>query len=380
MKFSINSKTLLKKVSAAKSVISNKVTIPALSMFLFELKDSELTITAADHEHLVKATVSVEDAESDGAVCVDAKRVTDILKSMPDCQLRFALNEKTNELFIYYPNGKFKIAGVGAENYPLRDEPDGSGHTAVIRVSAPLLLSAFDKVGFAVETDEFRPVLQGMLFDVKDGSVTFAGTDTHKLAVYSVNAQVTANGGADTCQTIVHARSFPVIKAFLATQTEVEVFIAESAVTFRGNGFLIRATPLHGRFPDYSRVIPQSSPNTVVIDRAAFLNAVNRVSLCADEAMNLLRLKFTDGNVVIGSGENYSNAEAEESMPCNYSGEEITIGFKADYIKGILGVVASRDVELKLTSPERPAVLTPVDDDEVGNHTLLCIPLVITNT
>lgn len=375
MKFTINSKVLLSRLVASGKAISNKPTISILGCFLFALEDKNLSITASDAENTVTSRVEVADAEGAGKVCIDARRVTELLKSMPDCPVSFNVNEETMTVTIRHQKGKYNLSGFQGDEYPLNNNVDSSTITGAFSLPTSQVLSAFDKVGFAVGSDELRPQLNGIYWDIKPDAITFVSTDTRVLAKYR-NVQ-TAPGVETTF--ILPGRSISLLRAFISKQTEVKVTVTNKMAMFEGLDYTVRTTLLNGRYPDYNRVIPHNQPIIVVVDREDFLDAISRVSICADNVNSLLRFKLSANRIdAIAEDFNY-NVGGEECIACEYDGSDMEIGFSSSYLKGLVNSLSTQKIMIKLSTHDKPGVFVPAENDEHGELTLLCMPMAITN-
>lgn len=373
MKFSINSKTLLSRLVAAGKAINNKPTISILSHFMFELEDGMLTITASDSDHVVTSRIAVDNLEGSGKVCVDAKRLTELIKAMPDCPVTFNISEPNLGITIRYTNGKYNLSGLNGIDYPLdndikEDEIDGR-----FEMPASQILSAMDKVGFAIGYDELRPQMAGIFWDVTEDAITFVATDTRVLAKY--RSTQTAPGVVTSF--ILPGRSLSLVRAFIGKQASVKVTTTKNSIFFEGDDFRVRVSKIIARYPDYNRVIPTTHNSVVTADRNDFMNAISRVSICADSQMSLLKLNIQPGTIdAIAQDINY-NVGGEERITCDYDGTPIEIGFNAQYLKGVINAIATQNIVIKLLDASRPGLFLPSENDEHGELTLLCMPMSI---
>lgn len=370
MKFSINSKVLLSRLVASGKAINSRPAISILGCFLFSLKDNILSITASDTDNTVVSRIEVVDSEDDGKVCIDAKRVTELLKSMPDCPISFTVNDNM-EVIIRHPKGKYNLSGFASSDYPVNEtiNPDEIKGSFVLPTSQ--VLTAFDKVSFAVGHDEIRPQMTGIFWDIKPDSITYVASDTHVLAKYR-NTQVAP--GVET-SFILPGKTIPLIRAFINKQSEIKVTSTPKKVVVEGSDFQVSSTLVKGTFPNYNRVIPQNQPVTVVVDRNDFSDAISRVSICANNQQPLLRFKLSPDRIdAIAEDVNY-NVGGEECISCEYSGEDMEIGFSSSYLKGLVNSLETQKMVIKLSTHDRPGLFLPSENDEYGELTLLCMPV-----
>ncbi|MDE6085738.1 MAG: DNA polymerase III subunit beta [Muribaculaceae bacterium] len=92
MKFNVSSKSLYAATSAVSKVINSRNAMTILNNFLFTLSENVLTVTASDLENTLTAHVEVSNVEDEGSFCVDARRVVDLLKELPDMGITFDIN------------------------------------------------------------------------------------------------------------------------------------------------------------------------------------------------------------------------------------------------------------------------------------------------
>ena len=380
MKFTINSKVLLSRLVASGKAINNRPTISILGCFLFSLEESvgdtkTLSITASDIDNTVLSRVEVSAAEGSGKVCIDAKRITELLKSMPDCPVNFNIDKESMTVIIRHQKGKYNLSALSAEEYPQNDNIDPNDIIGSFSLPASQIVSAFDKVSFAVGTDEIRPQMQGIFWDIKPDAITFVASDTHVLAKYR-NTQTAP--GVET-SFILPGKSLSMIRAFISKQAEVNVIVTRKWAVFEGMDFKVTSTLLNGTYPNYNRVIPQNQPIVITVDRNDFSDAINRVSIFADNQNSLLRLKISTDHIDAIAQDLSYNVGGEESIACEYVGDNMEIGFSSSYLKGLINALNTQKIVIKLSSFDRPGLFIPSENDEYGELTLLCMPVNISN-
>lgn len=373
MKFSVNSKALLERLNAAGKAINKKTPIRALEYFHFALKNGMLHITASDSENMVTTTLAVEGYEGDGSFCILAKRVTALVKAMPNCSVSFVVNNDCTSVDISYVNGKFNVSGIPSKDYPMGAVQAKGDISATFTVPSAVVAKACNGIAFAMSPLTVRPILNGMFWDVRPESLTFAASDTHVLAKYrdhSVQSGVTADF-------IQPPRSIQLLEAFLPQCADLIVTVSERSIVFRSQDFQIISARIVGKFPNYDRVFPAEYPINLKVERNALLDAVSRVNLCTERPEPILRLTVSLGQLNVAVQDSDFGAEGVEFIPVDYSGAPLTIGLNADNIKEILDAMQCQNVILHLIENSRPAVFTPVDSDEKEEIALLCMPMVL---
>ena len=184
MKFNVSSKALYSATSAVSKVINSKNAMTILNNFLFSLTDNTLSITASDLENTLTASVDVSDVDGEGTFCVDARRVVDLLKELPDMGVTFNINEDTLAIEILYPGGTFNFVGLSGNEYPRNREENPDGLRAEFDIPSEMIVKGIDNTIFAVGTDDLRPQMMGILWDIIPEGMTFVATDTRNIGKY----------------------------------------------------------------------------------------------------------------------------------------------------------------------------------------------------
>lgn len=375
MKFNVQSKALYSQASAVSKVINSKNPMPILNNFLLELRGNVLQITASDIENTLTGRVAVLEAEGEGKVCVDAARLTNLLKSMPDIGITFEIDDNTLAIKVSYneDKGQFDFVGAAAEEYPTPQVDTEEGATE-FRVPSNQILNGIDSTLFAVGTDTLRPMMMGILWDIKPEEFIFVATDTRKLVRHSNT--MTAPGVTKSC--IIPTKPAQVIKSILPRDVEVSISIDDKRALLVTEDLTFSCQLLKGQFPPYDRVIPQNNPYQVTIDRTQFLSALRRVSVFGDQGQNLVKLRFTPNEVTIKAVDNNYCTRAVESVPCAFNHDEMVIGFSSAYVMEIFSIMSTEEVNLTLSDPSRPGVFSPGEQGENSNLLMLLMPMNVT--
>ncbi len=375
MKFNVSSKTLYSYVSAVSNVINSKNALTILNNFLFELSDNTLTITASDLENTLVAHLEVMDAEGEGKFCVDARRMVDLLKEMPDQGISFDINDDNLAVEIVYPSGNYSFIAINGNEYPSNESVDES--TDIIEFTCPTeqIIKGIDNTLFAVGNDDLRPQMMGILWDIKPDAITFVATDTRKLVKYR-NA-MSAPGVEGSC--ILPIKPATVIKNVFAKEDEVKVTLEPKSATFESPSYKFNCRFIKGSFPDYNRVIPVKNPYAITVDRQSFLNAVRRVGVFVDQGHGLVKFKIEKDQLTMKATDNNFCTSAREVVPCDFTGTEIIIGFSAPYLIEIFNTISTTDILIKLSDPSRPGVFVPSENSENSELLMLLMPMTVSD-
>ena len=373
MRFIVSSTELLKHLNAISRVISSKNTLPILDNFLFKLEGKTLTITASDLETTLITQVELENADDEGLIAIQAKIMLDTLKEFPEQPLTFNIDLDSMAVEILSANGKFSIVGQNGEDFPLMPTLNEKNHT--ISVSHELLLTGINKTLFATADDELRPVMNGIFIELSPEEMTFVASDAHKLVRYK-RSDVKSD---DLSSFILPKKPASLLKSLLAREeADVKLQFDDKNAFFTLTGFKLVCRLVEGKYPAYNSVIPVNNPNELIADRVECYTTLKRVSVFANQASNLVRLKLTPTELIVSAQDIDFAISAVETIKCEYNGQPMEIGFKSTFLVEILSNLSSEDVKLKLSDPSRAGLLVPAEkENDYEDVLMLLMPMMI---
>lgn len=372
MKFIVSSTTLLKQLQVLGGVINTSNTLPILDNFLFELKDSKLTVSASDLETTMSSTLSVE-SDEDGSIALPARILLDTLKTFPEQPLTFVV-EDNHTVEISSSHGKYAVAYADGSEFPKSVNLEDPSSTAMI---GDVLATAISKTIFAAGNDDLRPVMSGVFFQFSTEGLTFVATDAHKLVKYN-RSDVYASQVAEF---IMPKKPLNLLKGILAgSEDEVLIQYNESNAKFTFNNTQLVCRLIDGKYPNYEAVIPKENPNKLLIERSQFLSSVRRVSIFSNKTTHQIRLKIAGAELNISAEDIDFSNKAEERLSCDYQGDDMQIGFNSRFLTEMLNNLSSDNVQLEMSLPNRAGILTPADGlDEGEQIIMLVMPVMLNN-
>jgi DNA polymerase-3 subunit beta len=345
-----------------------------------QLDGNVLTIKATDLETTLVTTIELENAKVEGidTIAVPAKLMIDMLKSMDDIPLNFAVDANNFGIEISSGEGKYRLAGLNAETFP--SMPDMSD-TVQTTLPASVLVNAINKTSFAASTDEMRQQMSGIYCELSPENITFVATDAHKLVRYRRN-DIHAGEAASF---ILPRKPVSLVKNILGSNREdcdVSVEYNNTNVVFSFDNFRIICRLVEGKYPNYEAAIPKDNPNKLTIDRNTFINTLKRVSLFANQSTHQVRLAINERDMKISAEDLEFSNDAHESIPCSYDGEPMEIGFNAKFLSEMLTNLDTEQVLMELSHPSRAGILFPINDDDQANNEdilMLVMPVMLAN-
>ncbi len=371
MKFIVSSSALLKQLQQISGVINANTVLPILEDFLFEIEKGRLTVVATDLETVMKIHMDIE-AKDSGRVCIPAKILMDSLKNIPEQPLAFNV-DKNFSVEITSSNGKYKVMGENPDNFPKEPTADDANEFSM---SSTALVTAINKSVFAVSNDDLRPAMTGVYFELDKKSMSFVATDAHRLVRYT-RTDVSC---PKTDSFIVPRKPLSLLKTALPdNDDELTLSYNSNHLFVKHGGTELVCRLIDARFPDYKVVIPTDNPYKLVVNRTEFQNALRRVSIFSNKSTNQVALTISGSKLQLAAQDVDFSFEGNESMSCQYDGEDMQIAFNAKFLIEMLSGAETAEVVMELSTATKAGIIKPTEQGEGENLLMLVMPLMLNN-
>ncbi len=366
MKFTITREKLQEGLLAVVSSIPTKTTLPVLSNILIEARKDGLRLSGTDLDIAVSTSVAAE-VDEEGSLTLPAKKLSDIARELPSSPVRVtSAGEQRAQLEC--GKSKFRLLGLPRDEFP--SFPTVRFDDAW-RSPAKELHKLIGHVAFAVSTEESRPILNGVLWELRKDRMRMVATNGHRLARMEVPL---AGGAASQADLIVPPKALEQIRRLFPPETEVEIGRSENHLGFRSADTQVFTRLIEGPYPNYEQVIPRENDKFATVDKMAMAAALRRMSIVASDQTHRIRLAFSAGSLKF-SVQTPDLGEAQDEMAVTYEGDALEIGFNAAYLLEILKYMPTDEVRFTLKAPERAATAEPVGWDDPASYTCLVMPL-----
>lgn len=372
MRITLSSSALSSRLGILSKVINSKNGMPILDCFLFEVANSQLTITASDSENVLQTTMPLDYAEGEGKFAVNNRTILDAVKELPEQPLTIDVETSTYIIKVIYQNGIYNFTAQNADEYPIVQRMS-EGCTSLVLPSITLAES-ISRALFATAQEELRPVMNGIYFDLTPEALAFVASDGHKL-VRNKNYKIQTEQPRSF---IMPKKPATLLKNILG-KDESDVIIrfddrnAETIFT----DSILSCRLIEGRYPNYNSVIPQDNPYQLTVDRKMLLGALRRVLPFASESSQLVRLHIENGKIEVSSEDIDFSTSAKEEITCDYTGKSMNIGFKGPSLTEILNNLSSEEVTLELADPSRPCLILPAEQPDGEDILMLIMPMLL---
>jgi len=369
MKFIASASSLLKHLQQISGVINANTVLPILEDFLFDIQDKKLSIAATDLETVMRVQMDVE-SKTNGRVCIPAKILIDSLKNIPDQPLTFNI-DKNFAIEITSDNGKYKVMGENPDNFPKEPVADD---TNSFKMSSTALVTGINNTLFAVSTDDLRPAMTGVFFELSKNAIQFVATDAHRLVRYKRSDAKCPNED----NFIVPKKPLNLLKNVLPdNDDEITVSYNNNHLFVSHDSTQLICRLIDARFPDYKVVIPSDNPYKLVVNRNDFQSALRRVSVFSNKSTNQVALTISGSELQLAAQDVDFSFEGNERMSCQYDGEDLQIAFNAKFLIEMLGAAESDEVKIELSTPTKAGIIKPTEQNESEDLLMLVMPLML---
>ncbi|MEE8335450.1 MAG: DNA polymerase III subunit beta [Candidatus Neomarinimicrobiota bacterium] len=355
----------LQKLSKA---VPSRSTLPILSCVLIEARETGTLLRTTDLEISIVVSMPASITEP-GSAAIPLQTLLDITAELPE-ETRITLAvDSQNKVEIKTDMGEYDIMGKPPEEFPALPEVDNRKATGI---SAPVLKDIIAKTGFAVSRDELKPALTGVLFRFGKDELTSVATDGHRLVRYIIKDFKTLDFTGDV---IVPRKFLNLLGNALTGQDSTQMWLGENHLTAALGADSYYTRIIDERYPDYQSVIPENNEKKLSIERMALLSAVRRVSIFSNKATKQIALRLNQEKTLVTTEDPEKSSKAQEELPAEFSGEDLVVGYNAQYLKDILSHLDSDSIIINLKTPISAALFYPDEQQENSDLTMLLMPI-----
>ncbi|MFW9617454.1 DNA polymerase III subunit beta [Aquabacterium sp.] len=349
---------VLAALQSVAGIVERRHTLPILANVLLRKQGPSLELITSDLEIQIRTTAQLDGDEGDYATTVGAKKLGDILKSLPADQI-VSLTAAQNKLTLQGGKSRFTLQTLPAEDFPLVQEAADFG--PAFSVPQKTLKSLIGQVHFAMAVHDIRYYLNGILFVAEGNSLTLVATDGHRLALAQANLDV----DMPKQEVILPRKTVLELQRLLKDEGKskdgeeqmIEMRFAGNQAKFSFGGLEFVTKLVEGKFPDYNRVIPKNHKHHITLGRAALLASLQRAAILTSDKFKGVRLNFQPGLLGIASS-NAEQEEAKEEIEIDYGGDSFEIGFNVSYLMDVLANMSQDMVTVSLQDANSSALIT----------------------
>ncbi|WP_420633329.1 DNA polymerase III subunit beta [Candidatus Palauibacter sp.] len=367
MRFSITREVLQQGLGATASAVPTRAALPVLSNILIQAEDDAVRLSGTDMSIFVSLEVPAEVSEP-GVVALPARQLLEISRVLDDAPVKFSAVDAQASgsgtgVGIECGRSKFMLYGQAPDEFP--DFPEVDFATGW-EMSAGDLQTLIERTSFAVSTEDSRPILNGILWQLHGGGTVMVATNGHRLA--KMQQELGDGGAAAEADLIIPPKALNQVQKLYPSDAVLQIARSDNHLAFRSVDREVFTSLIEGPYPNFEQVIPKDNDKSATVNRAALETAVRRVAVMADDPTKRVRLSFTEGDLNF-KVQTPDLGEAEDTLSLDYEGEDIEIGFNATYLLEVLRHMPDEDVHITFKAPERAATFSPAS----GEPDYLCL-------
>ena len=366
MRFTISREKLQEGLSAVAASIPAKTTLPVLANILLETTERGIRLSGTDLDIAVSTEVAA-DVETPGAITIPAKKLQEIARELPPSPVKIAAAGE-QRVTLECGRSRFKLLGLPKDEFPAFPAVKFDESW---RIKSGDLQKLIQHTSFAVSTEESRPILNGVLWELRPERMRMVATNGHRLAKMELPL---TSVGAPSENLIVPPKALEQVRRLFPAEEELEIARGENHLGFRSPFTSVFTRLIEGPYPPYEQVIPKDNDKVAIADKASLTQALKRMSVIASDQTHRIRLSFNAGMLKF-SVQTPDLGEAQDELPIRYDGDPLDIGFNAAYLLEILRSMPSEEVRLTFRAPERAATIEPVGWDDPAKYLCLVMPL-----
>ena len=354
----INRDVLLKPLQAVSGIIERRHTLPILSNVLLVRTANRIDFVATDIEIEITASAATDGQGEARNITIGARKFLDILRALPEgSEVSLAMQEK--RLQIKSGKSRFNLQTLPAEDFPRLSEAEAP--PTKFTVAQKLLKNLVNLVQYAMAQQDIRYYLNGLLMVMEEGQLKLIATDGHRLAFATKDV---GDKNLSRQEVILPRKTVLELAKLLADSDDpVAVELSTSQARFKFGDVLLVSKLVDGKFPDYTRVVPQNQPRRLRLVRTQLLQSLQRAAILTSDKFRGVRWVLSDGTLKIICS-NTEQEEAQEELDVDYKGESLDIGFNVGYLLDVLNNVDVQEIDCALGDSNSSALITiPGRDD-----------------
>ncbi len=354
MKFLCEKATLTNAISIVSRTVSPKSSLAFLEgIYLAAGEDLRLTGYNLETGITVRLDATIRRT---GECVMPARMFADIVRKLPEDVVSVEVDENYR-VTIKGGVASFQLMATAADEYP--QLPSVEEENAV-RLPQKALRDLISGTIFAVSEDTANAIYTGCLVETREDTVTMVAIDGYRMAKRAWKNET----GFPTMSFVVPSAALKELEKILSdTDDEVKFTLGKKHISFSVENATLICRLLEGKFAEWRRFIPASTPIQLVANVAELTATVERVGLIVNEKYKSpVRCMFSKDGAQFRTVTTV--ASATDGCRLAGDGKDTEIGFSCRYMLEALKAVPTAEVTLLLSGGLSPILLVPCEGEE----------------
>ncbi len=361
MKLIITRENILITLKAVIGVVERRQAAPITSHILFSKENNEYKFTASDMEAQLVAKLQPDSIEEfSGSITFPGKKLYDICNGLPAKSEITITDTGGGKVTLSSNKSRFVLSTLDASTFPLIDVEE---EALDFNVSKDTIKKIIDRTAFAMAQQDVRYYLNGLYFLITPKEICGVATDGHRLAKAEAAQDISI---AEPKNAIIPRKGVLEIQKITENETDqLKGRLTKNYLRLSAGDVEITTKLIEGKFPDYDKVIPADCDKSVKVNAQKLKDSLNTVAVLSNDRFRGVRLNCSN-NVIQISAHNPEKEEAQDEVPCEYSGEQIEVGFNVSYFLDVLSVIKTENAQIHFKDSNSSALITPENDDSAS--------------
>ena len=379
MKFTVHKSDFMRVLVPAMGTVSNKNTITAIEGVLIETLDNgNIQISTYDMNKGFRAVVVPVEIERTGRFIINAQRLYQTMRVLPDDDITFDVNDKLN---CEITSGKalFSMFALKGDDFPnLPDLVTDNGFT----VSAEILRKMISKVSHSIADQDKRPMLCGAFFKTSELGLEVVSCDSYRLSKCNIKCDISSlnNGGNINYSFIIPGHALGEMSKVLADGEDetVRFYLSRKHAIVNKGAVTFFTRTIDSEYIDYNRMIPRDNSIIVSIDKERLLSGLERANIIAEEKIqgsgkSYVKITTNEDFVILSSSS--VNGKVFDEMDCVHEGGDIEIGFNCRYLINSVKVAEGENLYVKFKNPNQAITIEAVEECDDFSYSYVIVPV-----
>lgn len=332
-----------------------KATLPVLGNILIETENNKLKLSATNLEVGVIKYAGAQIIE-EGSVTVPAKTLNEVISSLAGLEIEFY----TEGELLKIEAGKFKadLNGIASSEFPAIPQSENKG----FQIPKEIFKDSIPQISFASAVDEGRPVLTGILTEIKDKRFEVVATDGFRLAHKTFSDEKLTG---ISFKALIPRRTLDELVRLISEETgefefvELQTTDNQNQVIFKIGSTILSSRLIEGNFPTWEKIIPATFVGNATIQKDELIKGLKLASVFARNEANVIKLKLSASGIELTS-ETRELGSQDAKVEAVVEGEELIVAFNSKYLLDAVSACPGPEQKLYFSGALSPTLVKAV--------------------
>ncbi len=358
--------TLISGLNTVAKAVSTKTTMPILECILLSAEGGKLLLTANNMELGIETEIDATILE-EGKVALEAKLLTDIIRSLPDSEIDLETSSDIR-VDIKCEKSRFTVPCRNGDEFtylPVIEKEKS------IEISQLTLKDIIRQTIFSVSDNENSKMMTGESFEVVDNQLIVVSLDGHRIS----RRKIDLRGDNPSISCVVPGKTLVELSKIISGGAEdlVDIYFSDQHILFEYDKTRVVSRLIDGEYYKIATMMTMGYDLKIKANKRDLMGIISRAGLLIQETDKkpiVVNVK-NDNNLYVRLDTNLGSMK--EEMEIEKEGGEIIIGLNPKFMLDVLRVIDEDTVELYMTDSKNPCIIK----DEKESYVYIILPITI---